>query len=403
MCLHVLFFENVQCGRCGHALAYLPDLRVLSPLEPDQSQSQTQDAERAGDKAKDSANGTTQGATIFVALAPEAKGRRVRLCDNYAKEAVCNWAVPVEPQPSEATDSGTVEPPEKADVPTTIQTLCRSCQLNRVIPNLADANAKHAWHKLESAKRRVVYTLLTLGLPREQSLGFSFKEDQVGEKVYTGHSDGLITINIAEADDVYREKMRGELGETYRTVLGHVRHEIGHYYWDRLIATDPEASEAFRALFGDEREDYPAAKDRHYASGPPSDWRANFVSAYAAMHPWEDWAESFAHYLHMLDTLETAQSYGLTLRSAPEASAAAAGLSIRDLGVNWLGAGADANVAFEQMIAAWFPLTIALNSLNRSMGLYDSYPFVLSARAVEKLCFVHGVVAGAVASARAAS
>ena len=92
-------------------------------------------------------------------------------------------------------------------------------------------------------------------------------------------------------------------------MLGHLRHEIGHYY-QPLLVTDWERC---RELFGDDREDYGAAMERHYASGPPADWPERFVSAYATMHPWEDWAETFAHYLHIRDVLQTAVAYGVTV------------------------------------------------------------------------------------------
>ena len=341
VCKQVLFFENVQCGRCGHALAYLPEHEVVRALEPD------------GD--------------AFVALAPDARRARYRLCENYTKHAACNWAV-------RADEEGA---------------LCSACRLNQVIPNLEKPEAHRAWQKLETAKRRVLYTLHQLELPVEPAdettggLAFEFKEDQAGEKVFTGHADGLITINIAEADDAFRERMRAQMGEMYRTVLGHVRHEIGHYYFDRLVR-DTKAIDSFREAFGDERADYAEARDRHYRDGAPADWSTRFVSAYASMHPWEDWAESFAHYLHMVDTLETAQSYGLALKPAPSGGAKLSGMAARRLHFE----------DFDDLITGWVPLTIALNSLNRSMGLSDPYPFVLSKPAVQKLRFVHTIVDG---------
>ena len=343
-CKQILFFENVRCGRCGHQLAYLPEHKLLSAIE-----------ERGG---------------TWTALVPEAGGERYRLCDNYVRHAVCNWALPADSEDA----------------------LCRSCRLNRVIPNLGTSAAKQAWQTLETAKRRVLYTLNELGMPveptrgGERGLAFSFMEDQAGERVFTGHRDGLITINIAEADPAYREKMRCELGEAYRTVLGHIRHELGHYYWDVLIR-DTRWHERFRAEFGDERADYAQAKLRNYEHGPQSGWETSFVSAYAAMHPWEDWAESFAHYLHMVDTLETARSYGLVLRPV-EDEARLLGMAARRLQFG----------DFDDLIGGWVPLTMALNSLNRSMGLADPYPFVLSERAVAKLRFVHEVVESAAAS-----
>jgi len=302
----------------------------------------------------------------FVAMAPEAKNGRYRLCANYVQHDVCNWAI--------ASDS---------DSP-----FCLSCALNDVIPNLDHADAKQAWVRLETAKRRLLYSLLGLGLPidrrspdAEQGLAFSFKSSSPGESVFTGHSEGLITINIAEADDPFREKTRQEMGEPYRTLLGHFRHEIGHYYWDQLIK-DRRCIEPFRTLFGDETADYAAAQKRHYEEGPPADWTHRFVSAYASMHPWEDWAETFAHYLHIVDTLETARAYGLALKPKAASGAALPDMTARRLHFD----------DFDDLITAWFPLTNALNSLNRSMGLADLYPFVLSESATAKLRFVHDVV-----------
>ena len=218
-------------------------------------------------------------------------------------------------------------------------------------------------------------------------MAFDFLQDTDGApKVFTGHHDGLITINIAEADDPFREKMRVQMGETYRTLLGHFRHEIGHYYWDRLIEETPLRWRSSATLFGDERADYAEAQKRHYSAGPPADWVDNFVSGYASMHPWEDWAETWAHYLHIVDTLETARAYGLSLQPAPVTNRRAA----RPVAATKLDPS-----SFEDLIGGWIPLTLALNSLNRSMGTRDGYPFVLSEPAIAKLRFVHDVVARA--------
>jgi hypothetical protein len=162
------------------------------------------------------------------------------------------------------------------------------------------------------------------------------------------------------------------------------RHEIGHYYWDVLVR-DTAENERFRALFGDEKRDYAAELKRHYDAGPPPDWQSAYVSAYATMHPWEDWAETWAHYLHIVDTLETARSYGMALRPQP------VGLPKppRDLSVTAQRLDFD---DFEDLLGAWFPLTFALNSLNRGMGLPDLYPFVLSEPAIKKLRFVQDVI-----------
>ena len=345
-CAQVLFFENTRCERCEHRLAYLPELNVLTALEPIPGQ------DAASERAE------------FVALAGEARHRRYRLCANYVQHDVCNWAIPAESE----------------------NAFCVSCALNDVTPALDAPDARQKWARLESAKRRLLYSLLGLGLPidrrgasEEFGLAFSFKSSSADEQVFTGHSNGLITINIAEADDPFREKTRQEMGEPYRTLLGHFRHEIGHYYWDRLIKDSPCLT-PFRTLFGDDTLDYAEARKRHYEDGPPPDWTDRFVSAYASMHPWEDWAETFAHYLHIVDTLETARAYGLTLRPG------ASGASLPDMTARRLDF-AD----FDDLITAWFPLTNALNSLNRSMGLADLYPFVLSDPAIAKLRFVASV------------
>lgn len=328
-CDHLVFFENTQCVACGHRLAFFPDVADLGSLD---------------------------GRTGY------------RPCVNYSAQDVCNWAIP-------AADA---------------HTLCQSCRLTRVIPDLTVNSHKAAWYKLEVAKRRVIYTLLGLGLPVAaadehdgEGLAFEFKADPPdGPPVLTGHASGVITINIAEADDAERERRRLELHEPYRTLLGHLRHEIGHYYWGLLVEREAGRLARFRELFGDERQDYGAALKRHYDAGAPPDWQDRFISAYASSHPWEDWAETWAHYLHMTDTLEMAVSCGVTLRprrhgepSLPRVPATAG----------------TTDGPFERMLESWFPLTYMLNNLNRGLGQADPYPFVLSAPAVEKLRFVHDV------------
>ena len=340
-CRQLLFFENVQCARCGHVLAYLPDHGVLSALE------------------------AVPGADLHAALAPEARGARYRLCENYSRHAACNWAVP------------------EADA----ERWCQACRLNQLIPDTSDPRLLDAWRQLEIAKRRLLYTVLGLGLPLTarseggQGLAFAFKQDTGDEKVFTGHSDGVITINVAEADAPFREKLREQLGEAYRTLLGHFRHEIGHYYWARLVQ-DTRWLEPFRSLFGDESDDYAKALERHYTDVPAPDWQTRFVSSYAAAHPWEDFAESVAHYLHMVDTLETARSHGLSLEPRPIGGAPVAPVKAHRLFFD----------DFEDLISDWFPITISLNNFNRGMGLPDLYPFVLSELAVAKLRFVHELV-----------
>lgn len=349
-CQQIVFFESVSCTKCGHALAFAPDRALMCALEPGAAAGTWM---VVGDDAGDSAS--------------------YRQCKNQIDQGVCNWLIPG----SEGGD------------------YCRACRLNHIIPNLGATETKQAWARLEGAKRRVLYTLFELRLPVESrverpdgGLEFEFLEDAGapdGPHVYTGHNDGIITINIAEADDPFRERVRVQMGEPYRTVLGHFRHEIGHYYWDRLIQGSPRV-EDFRELFGDDRADYGAAQQRHYASGPPSDWPLRFVSAYASMHPWEDWAECWAHYLHIVDTLETARAFSMSLRPVKEEVPRASDLALasRRLDLH----------SFDDLIAGWIPLTVALNALNRSMGLSDGYPFVLSEMAVRKLRFVHDTIEG---------
>lgn len=345
-CDHLVFFESVSCVRCEHPLAYLPDLGVTGSL----------------DQADDG---------LWRSPLPRAAGRVYRLCRNYEEHNVCNWAVP----------SADESP------------YCLSCRLTRVVPNLSTPGNKEAWYKLEVAKRRLVYTLLSLGLPvvgkweqPETGLAFEFladPPDPAAPRVLTGHDSGLITVNIAEADDAERERRRLQMREPYRTLLGHFRHEVGHYYWDRLVGDGPSLNR-FRDLFGDEREGYAAALRRYYDTGPPPDWRERFISAYAAAHAWEDWAETWAHYLHMTDTLETAVGCGISVRPRR------AGEPVMKPSPNGL---VRTPSAFDAWLSDWHALTYVLNNLNRGLGLPDGYPFVLSAPATEKLRFVHELVA----------
>jgi hypothetical protein len=347
-CQSLVFFENVQCLSCDHTLAYLVDQGRMGALEPG-------------------------GDGLWRVRGAGAEQPVYRLCANYVQHNVCNWAVA-------ATDASR---------------LCESCRLTRVIPDIGVPTNKAAWYRLEVAKRRLIYTLQKLGLPVQSTavagpggLAFEFLEDGTTpngdwHRVLTGHDNGVITINIAEADDVQRERARREQNEPYRTLLGHCRHEIGHYYWDRLLPASARIN-SFRTLFGDERVDYGVALRQHYERGPPPDWESHFVSAYASAHPWEDWAESWAHYLHMTDALETAHSAGLSLRPVrtDEPSMATAVPSLRVDGAE-----------FERMMSAWVPLTYVLNNLNRGLGRADSYPFILSPPVIAKLRFVHDTIA----------
>ncbi len=265
---------------------------------------------------------------------------------------------------------------------------CAACRHNRVVPDLTVEENLTRWRRIEIAKHRLFYGLMRLGLPlqnksdREDGLAFDFLAEMPDAPVFTGHQGGLVTINLAEADDLEREKQRAAMHEPYRTLLGHFRHEVGHHFWD-VLAQD--RLEAFRALFGDERADYTAALQRHYAHGAPNDWDERHISAYASSHPHEDFAETWAHYLHMVDTLETAAAFGLSLSAASRN-----------------GPDIAADIAFDpycaarldQLIEAWIPLTYAMNSISRSMGQPDLYPFALSPVAIAKLAFVHALVRG---------
>ena len=342
-CDHLVFFENTVCVSCEHRLAFLPDVLEVGSLEQVDEDH-------------------------WISPLTSGQGRRYRLCRNYLETPVCNWAI----------DAGDANP------------LCESCRLTRVIPDLAVAGNVDAWYRLEVAKRRVLYSLLRLGLPREpldsghEGLAFEFLSDPPGgaQPVLTGHSGGVITVNIAEADDAEREARRKALGEPYRTLLGHMRHEIGHYYWFRLIDGTAHL-EPFRAIFGDERQDYQTALQQHYQYGPQANWQTWFVSAYASAHPWEDWAETWAHYLHMTDTLETAADCGLSLRPSRRGEPV---LPLVPMSV------VEPSGSFDRLINSWYPLTYVLNNLNRGLGLVDAYPFVLGPAAIEKLRFVHHVL-----------
>jgi hypothetical protein len=346
-CGSPIFFENTVCGNCGHQLAYAPDLKLVVSLDP--------------------TGRNDPFGPLFTTPVERSKRRPYRLCSNYTTHNVCNWAIPADDH----------------------STLCMSCRLTRVIPDLSSPKNKAAWYKLEVAKRRLVYSLVEHGLPLltkaddpDAGLAFELKADTPGQpRVLTGHDKGVITLNIDEADDVEREKRRHSMHEPYRTLLGHFRHEIGHYYWDRLIKGSPRL-DACRRLFGDERFEYDAALKLHYKNGPKPNWNEHFVSAYASVHPWEDWAETWAHYMHMTDTLETAAACGLSLHPDREVDPVLEKQPVK----------AAHDQSFDEIINNWFPLTYVLNSLNRGMGLADAYPFVLPPAAVEKLRFVHETI-----------
>ncbi|PSC03851.1 hypothetical protein SLNSH_16860 [Alsobacter soli] len=306
--------------------------------------------------------GTPQGLdSEAMELVPAGvPGRGEFLCAN-AGNGGCNWL----------TEPG--------------ETFCPACRYNRMIPDLSIAANEVRWRRIEVAKRRLFYSLFRLGLRPEtrleapDGLVFDFLADPPDptRPVMTGHADGLITVNVAEADDVERERRREALGESYRTLLGHFRHEIAHYFWG-VMTRDPQALQQFREAFGDERPDYGESLQSYYRDGPPDRWQDFFISAYASAHPWEDFAETWAHYFHMVDTLETAGSLRI----------------LADTGEGQEPLNFDAYVEprFDRMVEAWMRLAYGLNLLNRSMGMPDLYPFQLSPPAVYKLSMVHMMI-----------
>jgi hypothetical protein len=362
-CGQTLYFHNVSCTRCGHLLGFAPELLTLAAFEP------------AGDG-------------LWRPLGIGADERVYRACANYVDHDACNWMVA-------AADGNP---------------LCRGCRLNRTIPDLSVPGAVALWQRLQLERNRLVYSLLRLGLPLQTraeapdaGLAFdflassnpSFREgdryrDRSGEndrsdendRVTIGHEQGVITLDLAEADDAVRERVRLDMAEPYRTLLGHFRHESGHFYWDRLVR-DSRWLADFRECFGDEREDYAKALARHYEGGPSREWENQFVSSYASSHPWEDWAETWAHYLHIVDTLETAWQFGLRLAPRVQESdnlAVAVPFDPYDCD------------DFAMLVDYWLPVMAALNTLNHSMGQADAYPFVLTARVIDKLELAHNII-----------
>ncbi len=291
------------------------------------------------------------GATVW--RDGDSQPHDVVTCANNNEYAVCNWLV--------STHDSTP--------------YCRACRHNRTIPDLSVAGVPERWGKIEAAKRRMFHTLIRLNLPIEikiseadqvQGLAFDFlydasAEEQGAAQVLTGHDGGIVTLNLIEADDVERERMRHDMGEPYRTLLGHFRHEVAHHYWSRLIEQDPAELEAFRTVFGDETIDYAMALQNHYGSSGSKIWTDDFVSYYATSHPWEDFAETFAHYLHMVDTLATIGGFGMRMDPFPGPE----GNGGVQIDFDPYSAPTDALTA--QMV----PYSFALNAANRSMGQPD--------------------------------
>jgi hypothetical protein len=329
-CGNTLFFENDSCLKCGSKVGFRADDLTMTTLE-------------------------------------RAQASGITPCRNWSDFNACNWYTSGDDRERRG--------------------YCLACGCDEVVPDLRDPQRLALWTETERAKRRLVYTLLMLDLPlgpSEHKRGLRFRlladervdtgaiEPPAEGAVVIGHEEGRLTMNVVEADDAHREAMRKRLNEPYRTMLGHLRHEIGHYYWYRLVADTERVAEA-RALFGDERADYAAALAAHYARSPTDGWQESFVSFYASAHPSEDFAETWAHYIHIVDTLETASDAKLAL--AGRAMTGPLPLT--------------ADRPFAALLDDWLPLTVVLNQLNRSMGMRDAYPFALTSRVVDKLAFVH--------------
>jgi hypothetical protein len=339
-CGNTIHFRNDVCLNCGFRVGYISDLFTMSALAIE------------GDQLK--------------ALADP--GKSYFFCHN-ATEAACNWLVP----------AGCDE------------VFCVACRYNFTIPDLSIPDNHQRWQKIEQAKKHLFYSLTRFGLPipsrrdhPDTGLAFEFLADReepdgTVDNVLTGHADGLISINTAEADDAEREIRRKAMGEPYRTLIGHFRHEIGHFYWDLLIRGQGRI-EDFKAVFGDPDEDYAAALQRHYQNGAPLDWQFNFISSYASSHPWEDFAETWAHCFHMIDGLETAREFGIRPDLRPDDNISE---PIEARGFDYY-----KSTDIAPVIAGWVPLTVAINSVNRSLGQPDFYPFVLSETVIHKIDFV---------------
>lgn len=339
-CNNIIYFENIVCESCGHALGYWHEANMMISLEP-------------------------AGAGQYFA-APALPGGKFVYCAN-ARHGACNWLVDADP----GGDS-----------------FCRACRHNALVPDIADPANLARWRVIERAKKRLFYSLLRFSLPlatRSQDaihgLAFQFLNEDVAP-VLTGHESGIITLALREADDAEREYRRTALNEPYRTLLGHFRHETGHHFWDLLISGQPLLEE-FRQLFGDETADYPAALQNYYDRGAPSHWQSTHISSYATAHPWEDWAETWAHYLHIVDTTEMAAAFGVRLDPGIDV---AGDLKTRiDFDPYRLG-----DIA--ELVEHWVPLSSFINNLNRAVGQPDAYPFILTPAVIDKLEFIQRVV-----------
>lgn len=332
-CNHALYFENFSCENCGHLSGFRDLDRKMLTFDP------------LGD-----------------VLISDREQVEYKYCKNKEFNA-CNWVL----QKNNPED------------------YCNACLLNRTIPNLTDLDNFEKWENLEIAKHRLVYQLQKIGLAIPSKLRdvnglcFDFVAQQNNPNLMTGHDNGVITILLREADSVLREQMRKQFLEPYRTLIGHLRHEVGHYFWDRLVYTNPTVLEEFRTIFGDERRNYGEALQLYYKVGAPSKWETSFISKYATSHAWEDWAETWAHYLHIMDMVETAYFFGVHVNPIKKSKELKTKVTFDPYTI----------VDFDVIIKTCRPLSFAVNSINRAMGVPDVYPFTITETVVDKLKFIH--------------
>lgn len=332
-CRQEIFFNDLSCGVCGRDLVYDPVAKTMW----------------SGEVRSDF--------KFYTKTTASAEYMSFRVCQLRESVVKCNWVI------------GNNEPQSECQ--------CVSCRTTHIIPDMGLDKNPRRWHLLERSKRRMLYNLLDLKLfcgegRLSDNLRFDFLEDRRShpsielELVLTGHNNGLITINAAEADESFLHTMKEQLGERYRTLLGHFRHEIAHYYWCLLIEK-PGLQARFREVFGDERQDYAQALEKHYQKMATKRWTFRYITPYASSHPHEDWAETWAHYLHMVDTLETAVSYGLSVYEPKKND-------------------------FDHWFKEWAQVSQIMNALNRSMGMADPYPFFLSPIVEGKMRFIDEIV-----------
>lgn len=337
-CNSSVYFENYTCDNCGHLTGYRASDRMMLTFDPNIS-----------------------------TLISDREHVEYKYCKNYEYK-VCNWVIEK-------------ENPED---------YCSACQLNRTIPNLSNLASDNFenWQNLEVAKHRLIYQLQKFNLPLpsklrdETGLCFDFVAKQSNPKLMTGHANGVITILIREGNSVLREQARKAMTEPYRTLVGHLRHEVGHYFWERLVRDKPDTLAEYRAIFGDESQNYSEALQNYYKTGAPKDWQKSYISAYATAHSWEDWAETWAHYLHIMDMVETAYFFRLNVNPKFKTKALRTKVSFDPY----------TKLNFDVIVQKCVPLSLAVNSINRAMGIPDVYPFVISPAIIKKLKFIHNLL-----------